>query len=590
MDSSLKSDLLNFRQEALEHNFHVRLDIEGYPYNQAREISNSRFDFKPCAVAFPRNADQLKKCFDFCTNHKLNMRLRSGGHQHEGMSSGNGIFMVRLSEMNFIHYKDHNIANIPEGKTYITPLDEKEKSKAWIGVGCKLKNVYDELEFLHQRMIPGGGCWNVNVGGLTQGGGWGMNARKHGLTCDNILAAEILLANGEVEVVSNSYKPDLFKAIRGGGGGNFGIVTRFLFRLHPISEDLSSVNIQWKRDADVHKTAEKIKTALNVWLNNQYDTSNDLTSIFRLNFSNTVDYAASIYMLYHGPVTDLKNPPKPLTKDYNFVQALLATLTQEDAVEWKTLRKSKGSTTRSVNATDHSPLANLSLAEFFNYDKIFNEIATEEIVINATASLEEADCKDYSICKVPIPSSTCDKPHPHKVSSGFSVATQETNEEYYKEVSNHIADYYKKTTDSLDPKYVRYFMAFHSIGGAIKDLKEATSFGFRDSEFLMQYQTWWNYPDKNDKTKCCFKDQVDKHHQSTHIKPWEQPYVDWVNNLREYMEKFSSGAFINFIDKNIPLKDYYGSEENFEQLKATKAAHDPGNIFSFPMSIPPAKK
>lgn len=128
-----------------------------FEYDQAREISNSYFDLKPLAVAYPRTAGHVSTCIQYCLDHKLPFRTRSGGHQHEGMSSLNGGLMIRLSDMNTIEYDD----------------DLKE---AWISSGMRLGAVYKELA-LYKRIIPAGGCFSVNVGGLTLGGGWGMHSR-----------------------------------------------------------------------------------------------------------------------------------------------------------------------------------------------------------------------------------------------------------------------------------------------------------------------------------------------------------------------------------------------------------------------------
>ena len=191
-----------------------------YEYDSAREISNSYFDKRPAAVAFPRNARHVQECIQFCIDRNQSFRLRSGGHQHEGMSSLDGGLMIRLSDISLIEF---------EGSS-----DEE----AWIDTGMKLGQVYSELR-RRGTIIPGGGCFTVNVGGLTQGGGWGMHAREHGLTCDSVRAVEVVLYDPErgettVEIVSPEHRSELFRALLGGGGGNFGVVTRFKFRLAEI--------------------------------------------------------------------------------------------------------------------------------------------------------------------------------------------------------------------------------------------------------------------------------------------------------------------------------------------------------------------
>ena len=120
-------------------------------YDWAREISNSRFELEPTAIALPETAEQVARCVTFCVENRVPLRVRSGGHQHEGMCSLDDGVVIRLSELNAIEYDGED--------------------RVWIGVGKPLKEIYDELQ-LHGKTIPGGGCWSVNVGGLALGGGW----------------------------------------------------------------------------------------------------------------------------------------------------------------------------------------------------------------------------------------------------------------------------------------------------------------------------------------------------------------------------------------------------------------------------------
>ena len=111
------------------------------------------------------------------------------------------------------------------------------------GAGAHLLGVYTALAN-RGRMIPGGTCPTVGIAGLTQGGGIGLSGRKFGLTCDHLVEATVVLADGTALVVNAQHHPDLYWALRGGGGGNFGIVTRFVFRTNPAA-GVSTYSMEW---------------------------------------------------------------------------------------------------------------------------------------------------------------------------------------------------------------------------------------------------------------------------------------------------------------------------------------------------------
>ena len=134
---------------------------------------------------------------------------RSGGHSYAGYSTPDKGLVVDLGKLNTITVN-------PDGT-------------ADIGAGCRLADVYATLGG-QGVCIPGGSCPSVGIGGLTLGGGIGVLTRLHGLTCDNLIEADIVTADGTLQTVNADNNPDLFWGLRGGGGGNFGIVTRFKFQ------------------------------------------------------------------------------------------------------------------------------------------------------------------------------------------------------------------------------------------------------------------------------------------------------------------------------------------------------------------------
>lgn len=184
-------------------------------YAVDRRLYNTRFDgLRPAAVAYAADADDVRRCLDFAHRTGTAPAVRSGGHSYAGWSSGDGKLVIDVSRMNAVR------------------LDGTE---AVIGAGAKLIDVYDTLG-RKGRTIPAGSCPSVGVSGLTLGGGHGVMSRSMGLTCDNLIGATLVTADGAVHEVSADREPDVFWALRGAGCGNFGVVTSLRFTTHPVPD------------------------------------------------------------------------------------------------------------------------------------------------------------------------------------------------------------------------------------------------------------------------------------------------------------------------------------------------------------------
>ena len=193
-------------------------------YNAARVVYDTRYDaIRPQAVVFCASLSDVQKTVRWAGRHNVHIVPRGGGHSYGGYSTTAGV-IVDVSRM-------HAVSVTANGR-------------AAVGAGAKLLDVYTALA-ASGRMIPGGTCPTVGIAGSTQGGGIGVSARKYGLTSDNLLEATVVLADGRVVTASASEHADLFWALRGGGGGNFGIVTRFVFRSHPADE-VATYSLAWQ--------------------------------------------------------------------------------------------------------------------------------------------------------------------------------------------------------------------------------------------------------------------------------------------------------------------------------------------------------
>jgi len=192
-------------------------------YEQARLLFNTRFDaVKPRAVVFCESTTDVQRTVRWAHKHAVRIVPRSGGHSYGGYSTTSGV-IVDVSRLSGV------------------TLDPSHR--AIVGAGARLIDVYAGLA-QHGRTVPAGSCPTVGIAGLALGGGVGFASRKYGLTCDNLLEATVVLADGSAVTANGHVHPDLYWALRGGGGGNFGIVTRLVFRTHPVGQ-VATYAIEW---------------------------------------------------------------------------------------------------------------------------------------------------------------------------------------------------------------------------------------------------------------------------------------------------------------------------------------------------------
>jgi FAD/FMN-containing dehydrogenase len=182
-------------------------------YDEARTVFYGDVDRRPSAIVKVANADDVARVIAYARDAGLELAVRSGGHSGAGHGVTEGGVVIDLSEMK---------------KLEIDP----ERRTAWAETGLTAGE-YTAAAARHGLATGFGDTGSVGIGGITLGGGVGFLVRKHGLTIDDLLAAEVVTADGDLLYTDDESHPDLFWAIRG-GGGNFGVATRFRFRLHPL--------------------------------------------------------------------------------------------------------------------------------------------------------------------------------------------------------------------------------------------------------------------------------------------------------------------------------------------------------------------
>jgi len=186
-------------------------------YDQARAVWNGAIDKRPAAVVYCADPEDVIHVVTYARSHGHLVAVRSGGHNVAGLSVCDDGVVIDLSRM----------------KTIVVDAERRTaRAEAGLNLG-----EFDAATQAHGLATTMGVNSDTGIAGLTLGGGIGKLGRKHGLSCDNLIAAEIVTANGQLLRTSASEHPDLFWALRG-GGGNFGIVTAFEYRLHPVGPAL----------------------------------------------------------------------------------------------------------------------------------------------------------------------------------------------------------------------------------------------------------------------------------------------------------------------------------------------------------------
>lgn len=213
-------------QEVLDHlkiSLRGKLILPGHDgYDQSRALWNGMFDKNPKLVIRAAGVSDVIQAVNFARNHQLTLAIKSGGHHLAGKSSCDEGLQLDMSGMKGIFVDPHNKTVKVESGVLLSELDHETQA---FGMA-----------------VPAGVVSHTGIAGLALGGGQGWLMNKFGLTADNLLSADVVLADGSFVKASAEENPDLFWALRG-GGGNFGVVTSFEFRMHKVGKMLAGMLI-----------------------------------------------------------------------------------------------------------------------------------------------------------------------------------------------------------------------------------------------------------------------------------------------------------------------------------------------------------
>jgi FAD/FMN-containing dehydrogenase len=251
-------------------------------YDDARRVWNGMVDRRPAIIVKCTSTADVVAAVNHAREQGLVLAVRGGGHNAGGLAMVDDGLVIDLSPMKAVKV-------------------DKEQRIAYVEGGALWRDL-DAATHPHGLATTGGLISSTGVGGLTLGGGLGWLMRKHGLACDNVAAVEIVTADGQVRRASATENPDLFWGIRG-GGGNFGVVTSFEFRLHPVSTLYAGMLV-----FPGPRAPEVLRRYRDVAMN----ASDDLTVFAAMMTSPDGQPITALLTAYNGPVNKAEAAVKPL--------------------------------------------------------------------------------------------------------------------------------------------------------------------------------------------------------------------------------------------------------------------------------------
>jgi FAD/FMN-containing dehydrogenase len=254
-------------------------------YDMVRRIWNGMIDKRPALIARCADAGDVAHAVTFARERELLLAVRGGGHSFPGYSTCDGGLMIDLSSMNSVRiHADSRTAEV-EGGAWVVHVDTAAQKE---GLATTLGQIS-----------------NTGVGGLTLGGGFGWLGRRFGLACDNLISAEVVTADGKLRHVIDKEERELFWAIRG-GGGNFGVVTAFKYRLHEVNPNVIAGHVDYP--------APQIKDTIEFYAEFVSKAPRELSVDLSLAPGPNGEPGAAIYAVYSGDASRAQQALEPLQR------------------------------------------------------------------------------------------------------------------------------------------------------------------------------------------------------------------------------------------------------------------------------------
>lgn len=505
-------------------------------YNKARLLFNRRLNHLPLAVIYPKDTTQVQLVYLKAKEYNLPFTVRSGGHDHEGECSESGSVTLDLQRINHITYDKQ-----PDGRTF-----------AHIGPGNRFLTLTSALAE-NNVMIAHGTCATVGVAGFTFGGGWGPWTRKHGMNCDRLVGATIILGDGSIEKITTNDDgsiPDLLWALRGGGGMSYGIITELVMDAFELPQHMIKFEIhynEYRKIGNDHPSPYKVQPTIKVlkaWESVICDPSTTQLTGTNLQIAAIpADGPLDIDNLYHRCVM------------YGYWEGQL-----KDLTTFLKSRFPEGYIFINDGAGGKDTGVPYGHRLMSNWDRISH--------YNETRKLKGLLSSDQNGPK-PYPPDF-DQPAPHKISC--KMANVDGWNDYSRtELLRSLTSRHIKA-ENWELGMFNYITLGAIIGPHYLDKKNQDdsigAFPYRDKQYTIQYQTWWN-------NKLSQKEEG----QDNLIYNYANRGLDWMQFCRDNDIPNTSGSFISFKDASIPTETYF--DKSYTKLIEIKnrLCKDPYNHF-----------
>lgn len=491
-------------------------------YFAAAQIFNLRLQFNPLAIVFCRNKEDVATAYKTAIENDIPVRVRGGGHDHEGESTGTNVVLIDLSEINDVHV-------------------DKVSGIARVGAGNRFIKLTTDLAG-EDVMIAHGTCATVCVSGYTFGGGWGPWTRKMGMNCEHLKGATIMLGDGSIVDVDekDGHVPDLLWALRGGGGMSYGIVTELRLQTFPLPAELIKFELEWNPYNKLQLSPlQNVPTldVLQAW--ERVITSPETSRLIGTNLKingipadplfdyRKVYHNCVMYGYFEGNRQQLET----------FIEQAFGNIPPHLKID------GEGGT---------NPKENYGHRLMSRWDR------------ESYAAVVRSMNPDGLLEGKPIPPDL-DAPAPHKITSrlvnkdglgnaGYEALLRSLTSPLIYAENRPLGLFTYVTLGAIAGDYYRT----HPVGNS--------AFPYRDRLYTIQYQTWWN---TDEFYKSFF--------QNSPVYDFVNRAMDWIETSRDAEIPNTSGAFISFKDSAVPTRTYFDS--SYERLKLIKRTYsrDPDN-------------